>query len=140
MMRHRQMRSRSRVGYVRAQAATRRYGSSGATGVLARALVVLFILGFLVTSATVGAGIGGAGYYISTLPPVDPEHLAQAIQTNGIIAQSTKIYDRNGIPLYDFVDEETGLHESLNLNEMSPLVISATIAAEELELLLQPGH
>jgi len=139
MMRHRQMRSRSRIGYVRAQAATRRYGSSGATGVLARALVVLFILGFLVTSATVGAGIGGAGYYISTLPPVDPEHLAQAIQTNGIIAQSTKIYDRNGIPLYDFVDEETGLHESLNLNEMSPLVISATIAAEDSSFYSNPG-
>ena len=59
-----------------------------------------------------GRGHRRGGLHISTLPPVDPEHLAQAIQTNGIIAQSTKIYDRNGIPLYDFVDEETGLHES----------------------------
>jgi membrane peptidoglycan carboxypeptidase len=98
---------------------------------LGRVLVLLFIFMFLLTGAGVGAGIAGAGYYIGQLPPVDPDHLAQAINTNGIIAQSTKIYDRNGVPLYDFIDEETGMHENLNLKEMSPLVISATIAAED---------
>lgn len=139
MMRHRQLRSRSRVGHVRAQVATRRYGNGGATSILARVLVLLFIFMFLVTGATVGAGIAGAGYYIGQLPPVDPDHLAQAIKTNGITAQSTKIYDRNGVPLYDFVDEETGLHENLNLNEMSPLVISATIAAEDSSFYSNPG-
>ena len=113
-----------------AQRAIRRYGNGGATGMLGRVLVLLFIFMFLLTGAGVGAGIAGAGYYIGQLPPVDPDHLAQAINTNGIIAQSTKIYDRNGVPLYDFIDEETGMHENLNLKEMSPLVISATIAAE----------
>ncbi len=131
LMRHRQLRARSRVGNVRALAAAHRHGKGGAMGVTARIVIVLFVFLFLLTSTGMGAGFAGAGYYLSQLPPVDPDHLAQGIADNGIMAQTTKIYDRNGVPLYDFVDEETGLHEELSLDEISPLVISATVAAED---------
>ncbi|MGA7732015.1 MAG: PBP1A family penicillin-binding protein, partial [Chloroflexia bacterium] len=130
---------RSRVGNVRALAAARRHGSGGATGVIARLMVLLFILSFVLTTAGFGAGFAGAGYYVSQLPPVGPEYLSQAIADHGILAQTTKIYDRNGVPLYDFVDEETGLHEELNIDEIAPLVISATIAAEDATFWTNPG-
>ena len=131
LMRHRQLRSRSRVGNVRSMVAARRHGKGGAAGLAAKVVALLFVFSFLVTSAGMGAGFAGAGYYINQLPPVGPEYLAKGIADNGIMAQTTKIYDRHGVPLYDFVDEETGLHEELSLDKMSPLVISATIAAED---------
>src|SRR5436190_4224993 len=139
MMRHRNMRSRSRVGYVRSQAAARKYGNGGPTSIIAVVLVVTFVLGFLTSAAGMGAGLGGAAYYVSKLPPVDPEHLAENIALNGISTQTTKIYDRNGTLLYDFVDEDTGRREELPLDQVSPLVISATIAAEDANFYSNPG-
>lgn len=139
LMRHRQLRSRSRVGNVRALSAARRHGKGGAPKMFALAFVFLFITSFALTALMMGGGAAGAGYYVSQLPPVDPDHLAKAISDNGILAQTTKIYDRNGTPLYDFVDEETGLHEELGYNEISPLIISATVAAEDATFWTNPG-
>jgi 1A family penicillin-binding protein len=139
MMRHRNMRARSRVGHIRAQAATRRYGNGGAVVVISRLLVVVFVLGFLTSLAGAGAGFGGVAYYLGKMPPVDPDSLAAAIAQNGISSQTTKIYDRNGTLLYDFVDEDTGRREELALKDISPLVISATIAAEDASFYSNPG-
>lgn len=139
MMRHRNMRSRSRVGYARSKAAARKHGTGGPMRAIAVVLVVVFALGFLTSAVGMGAGLGGAAYYVSKLPPVDPEHLAENIALNGISSQTTKIYDRNGTLLYDFVDEDTGRREELPLNEISPLVISATIAAEDANFYSNPG-
>ncbi len=139
MMRHRNLRTRSRVGHTRAQVAKRRYGNGGSMAIVARLMIVVFVLGFLTSAAGFGAGIGGAAYLISKMPPVDPQHLAAAIAQNGVSSQTTKIYDRTGNLLYDFVDEDTGQREELALNEMSPLVISATIAAEDANFYTNPG-
>jgi 1A family penicillin-binding protein len=139
MMRHRNMRSRSRVGHTRALAAARRHGNGGPVVMVAWALIVVFALGFLTTAVGVGSGVGGAAYYVSKLPPVDPDNLAAAINQNSISSQTTKIYDRNGTLLYDFVDEDTGRREELPLKQISPLVISATIAAEDANFYTNPG-
>ncbi|MEO8287908.1 MAG: PBP1A family penicillin-binding protein [Chloroflexota bacterium] len=139
MMRHRSMRATSRVGHTRQRMAARKHGQSGPVAWIARLVIVMFIFSFLATAAGFGAGIGGAAYYVSKLPPVDPSHLAEAINTNGISSQTTKIYDRNGNLLYDFVDEATGRREELPLSKISPLVISATIAAEDANFYNNPG-
>ncbi|MEO5953394.1 MAG: transglycosylase domain-containing protein, partial [Chloroflexia bacterium] len=107
--------------------------------IIAFSIVALMLFSFLLTAVGMGGGAAGAGYYISKLPPVGPDALSRGIVDNGIIAQTTKIYDRNNVPLYDFVDEETGLHEELNYKEISPLVISATVAAEDASFWTNPG-
>jgi 1A family penicillin-binding protein len=101
--------------------------------------LVFFLLSGMVTTALAGAGFAGAAWFLGQLPPVDQASLARAIALNGITVQTTKIYDRNGTPLYDLVDEETGRREELKLEEISPLVISATIAAEDAEFFTNPG-
>jgi 1A family penicillin-binding protein len=131
LMRHRTMRSRSRVGHTRAQAAARRHGNSGAFGVIARIAIVLVLLFTLVAGAGMGGALAGAGYYVSQLPPVDPNSLAEALSKNSITAQTTRIYDRNGIPLYELVDEDTGRREELALGEIAKVARDATIAAED---------
>ena len=139
MMRHRNMRARSRVGHVRTQVSIKRFGKGGAASIALKLSLVFFLLSSLVTTALAGAGFAGAAWFMGQLPPVDPTSLSEAIVRNGINVQTTKIYDRNGIPLYDLVDEDTGRREELKLEEISPLVISATIAAEDADFYSNPG-
>ncbi len=139
LMRHRTMRSKSRVGHARAQAATRKYGNSGAFGVVARLAIVAVILFTMVAGAGMGGAIAGGAYYVSQLPPVDPNSMAAALSKNSITAQTTRIYDRNGIPLYELVDEDTGRREELALDEIAKVARDATIAAEDATFYTNPG-
>lgn len=131
LMRHRNMRARAGVGYTRSQAAKNRFGSSGPATLILRILLVLVVL----SGAAGGMGIGGVvaagAYYISGLPPVTELH--------GLQVQTTKIYDRNGVLLYDLVDEETGRRQYVTLDQISPLVISATVATEDASFWTNPG-
>ncbi|HYP42335.1 MAG TPA: PBP1A family penicillin-binding protein, partial [Chloroflexia bacterium] len=127
MMRHRNLRARSRVGYIRSQVAARKYGRGGVITVIARVLALVILLNTLMVGTGVGAAVGGVGWYLGTLPKVDPGNLV----SSGLAVQTTKIYDRNGVPLLDLVDEQTGLREEVTLDKVAPLVISATIAAED---------
>ena len=137
LMRHRSLRGNSRVGYVRSQASVRKYGSGGAISIVARVLLVVILLSFVVAASGIGAAFAGASYYISKLPPVDPND--PDFHNYGINVQTTKIYDRNGVPLFDLVDEDTGMRQRLSLDQISPLVISATLAAEDANFYNNPG-
>ena len=139
LMRHRNMRARTRVGHVRTQASIQRFGKGGAAMVVVKLGLVFFLLSGMVTTAIAGAGIGGVAWFLRQLPPVDEASLSEAIAKNGITVQTSKIYDRNGKLLYEFVDEKTGRREELKLDEISPLVISATIAAEDADFYSNPG-
>lgn len=130
-MRHRTVRSRSRVGYTRNQAATARYGNGGGARAMLQVSLGLWLLFTLLGLSAIGAGVAGATFYVSQLPKIDPQSLAADIQTNGVSVQTSKIYDRNGVLLYDLVDEGTGRREEVTLEKISPLVISATVAAED---------
>jgi len=127
------------VGHVRTQVSIQRFGKGGAAAVVIKLGLVFFLLSSMVTTALAGAGFAGAAWFLGQLPPVDQASLAKAIALNGITVQTTKIYDRNGTPLYDLVDEDTGRREELKLADISPLVISATIAAEDAEFFTNPG-
>ncbi|HEY0070689.1 MAG TPA: PBP1A family penicillin-binding protein [Chloroflexia bacterium] len=129
LMRHRALRSTSRVGYIRRQVAVQRYGKGGGAIAFARVALAMVLLFTVMFAGGMGAGAAGVGLYISKLPPVDPDSLSR--NNYALTVQTTKIYDRNGILLYDLVDEETGRREELSLDEISPLVISATLAAED---------
>ena len=128
MMRHRNMRSRSRVGHTRAQAAQRRHGNGAGIGkiILALTLVVTIFTTMVGAAGAGGAAMGAAWYIENRLPPVvGPGAL------NGLQMQTTRIYDRNGVELSEVVDLETGRRQYKSLDEISPLVISATIAVED---------
>ncbi|MDI6858369.1 MAG: transglycosylase domain-containing protein [Dehalococcoidia bacterium] len=50
-----------------------------------------------------------------------------------------KIYDRNGILLYQFLDEERGYQEWVDLEGVSPWMIKATLATEDPTFYSNPG-
>lgn len=68
------------------------------------------------------AGLSVAGYYSYTVP--SPDKL-----TNRKVEESTRIYDRNGILLYEvFGDQDRTI---VDLDYVSPFVIQATLSVED---------
>jgi len=89
--------------------------------VLAAALVLL-----PVTTAGAGALFGLAKYneFASEVRPA--EQLLQELSQGG-----ARIYDRNGVFLYEFVDSVGGLRRPVPLDAISPWLVEATIATED---------
>jgi penicillin-binding protein 1C len=139
LMRHRNIRGKSRVGHTRAGTASKRFGSAGPMRSFLLIFVAINLVVGLVAAGGIGAGVAGAFIYIEDLPDVDEGAFDKALLANGINVQTTKIYDRNGVSLYEAVDEETGRREEVKLNEISPWVISATLAAEDADFYTNPG-
>ena len=85
-------------------------------------LVVLAIVMILLSG---GAG-GAYAYYQSQLP------LLNGIAQHSLF-QTTHIYDRNGKLLYELYDKQLdhGRRTYVNYNDISPLIVDATIAAED---------
>jgi membrane peptidoglycan carboxypeptidase len=50
-----------------------------------------------------------------------------------------KIFDRNGVLLYEFLDEERGYQEWVKLEDVSPWMIKATLAVEDPSFYSNPG-
>lgn len=134
LMRQRSMRARARVGHTRATVAQRRFGGSGPVGAIIKILVVLTTFVALLFGAGAGGVAVATALFIGDLPPVTGPGALHGLQV-----QTTKIYDRNGIPLYDIVDEQTGRRQEVKLKDVSPLVISATIATEDASFYDNPG-
>ena len=139
LMRQRNMRSSSRVGHTRARAASRRFGNKSPMRPILLVFLVFSMLFGLVMAGGMGAGIGGAALYLNGLPPIDQSDLAAAIAKNGINVQTSTFYDRKGRPIYEVVDEQTGRREEIPLKSISPLVINATLAAEDADFHTNPG-
>jgi len=70
--------------------------------------------------------------YADDLVPIE-EALAQ--QSAG----GAEIYDRNGRPLYEFVDDLEGLRRPVPLSDVSRYLIDATIATEDSSFYSNPG-
>ncbi len=88
--------------------------------IAAAVLMVLFTI-FL------SSGVGGAyAYYQSQLP------LLNNIATHSLF-QTTHIYDRNGKLLYQLYNQQTGYGRRtyVNYDSISPLLVNASIAAED---------
>jgi membrane peptidoglycan carboxypeptidase len=50
-----------------------------------------------------------------------------------------RIFDRNGVLLYEFLDDRIGQQEPVKLSQVSPLIQNATIAAEDASFYDNPG-
>jgi membrane peptidoglycan carboxypeptidase len=139
LMRHRNIRGRSRVGHTRSVSATRRFGSNSPFKAIVIVFLVLTLLAGTLVAGGMGAGIGGTLMYLNSLPSIDPKPLSDAIALNGINVQTTTFYDRNGTPIYEVVDDQWGRREEIPLDKMSQLIIDATLAAEDVEFYSNPG-
>jgi peptidoglycan glycosyltransferase len=50
-----------------------------------------------------------------------------------------RIYDRNGVLLYEYLDEDYGFQTRVKLDDISPLIRDATIASEDASFYSNPG-
>jgi membrane peptidoglycan carboxypeptidase len=98
-----------------------------ATQVATRPLAMLlaFPLLFVGFAAVIGATFG-VGYYADIGGSVPPPEDAIAARGGG-----ARIYDRNGTLLYEFLDPEYGMQREVKLQDISPWVVLATMAAED---------
>src|SRR5260221_3861279 len=89
-----------------------------------RLLTVIVII-FAVLFSLFSGGVGGAlAYYQSQLP------LLNGI-ANHTSFQSTRMYDRKGRLLYELYDPKYGRRTYVDYNNISPLLLKATVAAED---------
>jgi penicillin-binding protein 1C len=102
-------------------------------GCLTRILVISL---FGVVILALLASIGGLLAYVSiasTLPPVDD------LRGRASQFETTRILDRNGVPLYELLDPNAGRRNYIPLAQISPYVVAATIATEDKEFYNHPG-
>jgi len=95
-------------------------------------LIVLLAAGLLVFIAA-GLALGVYAYVAAKLPP--PEELG--IRANTF--ESTKIYDRNGVLLYEVFDPTGGRRTVVPLERIPLYVREATIATEDPTFYANPG-
>ncbi len=89
-----------------------------------RVLTIVIVI-FVVILSLISSGVGGAfAYYQAQLPLING-------MANHTLFQSTRIYDRKGRLLYELYDPKYGRRTYVNYNDISPLLISATVAAED---------
>jgi membrane peptidoglycan carboxypeptidase len=88
----------------------------------------------LLTIAIVSGGVAFAVYqhYATDLEPPD-----EALAHTG--SAGSRVYDRNGTQLYEFVDPLSGLSNPVPLSEISPWLIQATISTEDASFYDNPG-
>jgi penicillin-binding protein 1C len=106
---------------------------SRAWGCLIRGLVIsLFGLVAVLIIAAVAAVLA---YYsiASTLPSVAD------LRQRSAHFQTTRILDRNGNPLYEILDPNAGRRTSVQLKDISPNLVAATIATEDKDFYTHPG-
>jgi membrane peptidoglycan carboxypeptidase len=86
-------------------------------------LVASILFAILFTCFSSGTGAAFA-YYQAQLPMLNGI-------ANHSLAQTTRIYDRNGKLLYEYYDQQKGRRTYVNYRDISPLLINATVAAED---------
>ena len=87
--------------------------------------LILFTVFLIVLVSLISSSLGGAyAFYQSQLPLLNG-------MANHTLFQSTRIYDREGRLLYELYDPRYGRRTYVNYNDISPLLINATVAAED---------
>lgn len=71
-------------------------------------------------------------YFARDIPPVEQV-------MNRPVFQTTRIYDRNGVLLYELIDPDQGRRILVTLDQLPPALINATIAVEDPTFSSNPG-
>lgn len=98
--------------------------------------MLLLLAPLLLITAAAGGGLVAAGlsYYFDITGSVRSPEEAIAARGGG-----ARIYDRNGVLLYELLDENYGIQRRLPLDQISPYIRDATIAAEDASFYSNPG-
>ena len=117
----------------------RRRRGNGGNGRTRRLLLiaggVLALVAVLAVAAAGGAALYGKQKYDAFVAEVvPPEELLSTLPRGG-----ARVYDRNGVLLYEFVDEFGGLRRPVPLNEISDWVVKATVATEDADFFENNG-
>lgn len=102
-------------------------------GAAGRAFVTSFLATMTLLLVLLAVAMLGYVYIAINLPA--PEELASRSAT----FVSTKIYDRNGVVLYEVFDPHGGRRTLVPLDRISPYLIQATIATEDANFYQHPG-
>jgi len=95
------------------------------TGCLTRAVVASFLALIVLIFAGVAVATLGYVYIGQQLPPAEE---LWGRQTPWV---SSRIYDRNGVLLWELLDPHGGRRTRVTLDQVSPFVIDATVATED---------
>jgi penicillin-binding protein 1C len=102
-------------------------------GCLVRVLVVM-LFSIVILLLMGGTALLFSYYSIArTLPSVED------LQTRASQFETTRILDRNGNSLYEILDPNAGRRTYVPLEQISPVLIAATIATEDQEFYNHPG-
>jgi membrane peptidoglycan carboxypeptidase len=103
------------------------------SGCFMRTLLISVMLGIAALAVTI-AGLAIAYNSIANdLPPVSE------LETRASSFETARIYDRDGRELFALPDPTTGNRTKVSLDQISPFVISATIATEDSRFYENPG-
>jgi membrane peptidoglycan carboxypeptidase len=97
-------------------------------------MAFITLAGLAVVAAGVVAGIS-YGVYQSYADDLIPPDEAIAKLPNG----GARILDRNGKPLYEFLDDKSGLRDPVKIDQISLFLIAATIDTEDTSFFDNPG-
>jgi len=95
-------------------------------------LVALTIVGLLIL-AVVAIAAGGYTYYAAGLPSPDE------LRSRSTSFKSTKLFDRNGVLLYEIVDPIGGRRTEVSIDRIPSYLRQATIATEDPTFYSNPG-
>jgi membrane peptidoglycan carboxypeptidase len=101
-----------------------------------RSLVVAIAMPLILVVIAIGLGLaaGATSYYHDVTAGIAPPRQAIAQLGGG-----AKIYDRNGTLLYEFLDPNYGYQDPVTLDQVSPYIQQATVAAEDASFYSNPG-
>src|SRR5579872_3826878 len=118
---------------VRRRMDRRRANRSTLLGRLILILILLMLLGASITGIVVAGGAGVAGYNVSSYyNSIVPAGITQLKQYEAAPNQSTRIYDRTGQHLLaELYDPSVGMRQPVHIQDISPWVITATVAMED---------
>ena len=87
-------------------------------------MVIMLIVFAIIGALFLGSAGAAFAYYQSQLPLLDNISSYQSFQT-------THIYDRNGKLLFQLYNQNYGRRTYVNYSDISPLLVQATVAAED---------
>ncbi len=103
----------------------RRHERLNRSGSIAPYMVTIVVVIFAVLISLLSGSVGVAfAYYQAQLPLLNG-------MANHTLFQSTRIYDRKGRLLYELYDPRYGRRTYVNYTDISPLLVNATVAAED---------
>lgn len=100
-----------------------------------RVLIGLLAFSVLVVTAGSAAVVAGISIYNNYADDLVPPEVVYVNRPSA----GAKIFDRNGVLLYEFVDDKDGIRIPVPLEQIAPVFIAATIATEDSSFFSNPG-